>query len=289
MLRPVPAGSWRAGGGLREALFGVEWVPVPAGCRRVAGRWAVLGADAAGWRGLAAAGAACGYADLAELAGGGGGGGAGPGGGAGLAAGPGRGGAACRRAGGAARVAAGGCWGWCRGGWPRSGWRRSRLVVVTRGAVAAGPGEGVTDLAGAAVWGLVRSAQSEHPGRLVLADLPADGCGRRGGAGGAAAAGPGSRSWRSGTGWCYARRLARPAGGLVPPGAGDPAGAAAAGTVLVTGGTGTLGGLVARHLAGAGRARRLVLASRSGPAAPGAAALAAELAARGARGPGGGV
>ncbi|BBX45076.1 type I polyketide synthase [Mycobacterium cookii] len=46
------------------------------------------------------------------------------------------------------------------------------LVVSTRGAVAL-PGEDVTDLAGAAVWGLVRSAQTEHPGRIVLADSDA--------------------------------------------------------------------------------------------------------------------
>jgi polyketide synthase 12 len=46
------------------------------------------------------------------------------------------------------------------------------LVVSTRGAVAR-PGEDVTDLAGAAVWGLVRSAQTEHPGRIVLADSDA--------------------------------------------------------------------------------------------------------------------
>ena len=43
------------------------------------------------------------------------------------------------------------------------------LVVLTRGAVAL-PGEDVSDLAGAAVWGLVRSAQAEHPGRAVLVD-----------------------------------------------------------------------------------------------------------------------
>ena len=43
------------------------------------------------------------------------------------------------------------------------------LAVLTRGAVGL-PGEGVTDLAGAAVWGLVRSAQAEHPGRVVLVD-----------------------------------------------------------------------------------------------------------------------
>jgi polyketide synthase 7 len=43
------------------------------------------------------------------------------------------------------------------------------LAVLTRGAVALA-GEDVSDLAGAAVWGLVRSAQAEHPGRLVLVD-----------------------------------------------------------------------------------------------------------------------
>ncbi|MEU3752670.1 type I polyketide synthase, partial [Streptomyces olivoreticuli] len=46
----------------------------------------------------------------------------------------------------------------------------SRLVFVTCGAVSAGGGESVRDLAGAAVWGLVRSAQSENPGRFVLVD-----------------------------------------------------------------------------------------------------------------------
>ncbi|MFI1973432.1 SDR family NAD(P)-dependent oxidoreductase, partial [Streptomyces cinnamoneus] len=47
----------------------------------------------------------------------------------------------------------------------------SRLVVLTRGAIAAREGEGTTDPAAAAVWGLARSAQSENPGRFVLADL----------------------------------------------------------------------------------------------------------------------
>src|SRR5271156_4173568 len=46
------------------------------------------------------------------------------------------------------------------------------LVVSTRGAVGL-PGEDVADLAGAAVWGLVRSAQTEHPGRIVLVDSDA--------------------------------------------------------------------------------------------------------------------
>ncbi|MDT3440004.1 type I polyketide synthase [Pseudofrankia sp. BMG5.37] len=55
------------------------------------------------------------------------------------------------------------------------------------------------------------------------------------------------------------------------------------GTILVTGGTGTLGRLVARHLVTARGARHLLLASRSGPAAPGAGELVAELAALGAQ------
>ena len=46
------------------------------------------------------------------------------------------------------------------------------LVVLTRGAVAL-PGEDVADLAGAAVWGLVRSAQTEHPGHILLVDSDA--------------------------------------------------------------------------------------------------------------------
>ncbi|MGA7055404.1 MAG: beta-ketoacyl synthase N-terminal-like domain-containing protein, partial [Mycobacterium sp.] len=47
--------------------------------------------------------------------------------------------------------------------------RAGTLVVATRGAMALAR-EDVTDLAGAAVWGLVRSAQTEHPGRIVLVD-----------------------------------------------------------------------------------------------------------------------
>ncbi|MFD7734644.1 SDR family NAD(P)-dependent oxidoreductase, partial [Kitasatospora phosalacinea] len=45
-----------------------------------------------------------------------------------------------------------------------------RLVVRTRGAVAVVPGDAVSDPEASAVWGLVRSAQSEHPGRFVLVD-----------------------------------------------------------------------------------------------------------------------
>ena len=47
------------------------------------------------------------------------------------------------------------------------------LVVVTRRGIAVG--DEAPDLAFAPVWGLVRSAQSEHPGRFVLVDV--DGAG----------------------------------------------------------------------------------------------------------------
>ena len=47
----------------------------------------------------------------------------------------------------------------------------SRLVVVTGGAVEAVPGEGVRALAQAPVWGLLRSAQTENPGRFTLVDI----------------------------------------------------------------------------------------------------------------------
>ncbi|MFD4764542.1 SDR family NAD(P)-dependent oxidoreductase, partial [Streptomyces sp. NPDC058439] len=60
---------------------------------------------------------------------------------------------------------------WLAGERPAS----SRLVLVTRCAVDAGPGEGAPDLAAAAVWGLIRTAQSENPDRFVLLDLPATG------------------------------------------------------------------------------------------------------------------
>jgi len=46
-----------------------------------------------------------------------------------------------------------------------------RLVVVTQGAVAVDALEGIGDLSGSAVWGLVRSAQAENPGAFMLVDV----------------------------------------------------------------------------------------------------------------------
>ncbi|MEU0602272.1 type I polyketide synthase [Streptomyces sp. NPDC006393] len=47
----------------------------------------------------------------------------------------------------------------------------STLVVLTRLAVDTGAGERVESLPGASVWGLVRSARTEHPGRFRLVDI----------------------------------------------------------------------------------------------------------------------
>ncbi|MFJ3309356.1 SDR family NAD(P)-dependent oxidoreductase [Streptomyces sp. NPDC086549] len=150
-----------------------------------------------------------------------------------------------------------------------------RLVFVTRGAVAL-PGEDVTDLAGAAVWGLVRSAQSEDPDRFVLVDTDEDGDSA---VSLALASGESQVVVRDGA--AYGARLVR-----TPATQDDRARPAsvfsAEGTVLLTGATGTLGGLFARHLVTEHGVRRLLLTSRRGEQAPGMAELGRELAGLGA-------
>ncbi|MFJ4653377.1 type I polyketide synthase [Nocardia sp. NPDC088792] len=151
----------------------------------------------------------------------------------------------------------------------------SRLVLVTSGAVEVSPGEGTPDLASAALRGLVRSAQSEYPDRFVLADaadpvellalLPAG-----------LAAGEPQIAVRAGG--LRAARLMR-----APAPAADAAPFDPSGTVLITGASGVLGGLVARHLVREYGIRRLLLLGRRGADTPEAAALAADLGALGAR------
>ena len=156
----------------------------------------------------------------------------------------------------------------------------SRLVVVTERAVDAG-GDTPLDVRQAAVWGLVRAAQSENPGRLILAD--ADDLESAGGPL-LAAASLAEPEFAVRAGQVRVPRLVRaPARTTVPSAAAQnsPAPARSAGIVLITGASGALGSLAARRLAAAGQATGLVLLSRRGPAAPGAAALAAELAALG--------
>ncbi|GGT54187.1 hypothetical protein GCM10010226_33920 [Streptomyces phaeofaciens] len=150
----------------------------------------------------------------------------------------------------------------------------SRLVVVTRGAMAATAADPVTDPVAAAVWGLVRSAQTEHPGRFVLLDLDTESPGT---ALAALATGEPQLAVRDGV--ALAARLAR----TTPSARTEPAEPLdAEGTVLVTGGTGALGKVLARHLVAEYGVRQLLLTSRRGPAAPGAAELVAELEALGA-------
>jgi acyl transferase domain-containing protein len=151
----------------------------------------------------------------------------------------------------------------------------SHLVLLTRRAVAARPKE-AADPEQAAVWGLVRSAQSENPGRFTLVDID-DAPESLRAVRAAVAGGEPQLAIRAGA--ATAPRLARETAG---PGAADTAGIAAEGTVLITGGTGTLGGALARHLVLNHGVRRLLLAGRRGLQAPGAAELAAELAGLGA-------
>ncbi|MER7468498.1 SDR family NAD(P)-dependent oxidoreductase [Streptomyces sp. NPDC097981] len=150
----------------------------------------------------------------------------------------------------------------------------ARLVFLTRGAVEAVPGEGVSDLVHAPLWGLVRSAQSENPGRFVLVDVDAE-SDLADGLSAALALGESEVAVRGGS--VLVPRLARAA---VAADAGVEWDAD--GTVLVTGASGSLGGLFARHLVIEHGVRRLLLVSRRGEAAEGAAELSAQLAGLGA-------
>ncbi|MGC4804998.1 SDR family NAD(P)-dependent oxidoreductase [Micromonospora sp. DT233] len=158
-------------------------------------------------------------------------------------------------------------------------WAGARLVAVTRRAVATGPADTVDDLAHAPIWGLLRSAEREHPGRVGLLDL-----------GDADPAAVPAALRALGVEWQIAVR----GGDLLVPrltrySAGEGTTGVAAslggpgGTVVVTGGTGTLGALLARHLVGRHGVRQLLLLSRRGPDAPGAGDLADDLRAQGAQ------
>ncbi|WBP90368.1 type I polyketide synthase [Kitasatospora cathayae] len=152
----------------------------------------------------------------------------------------------------------------------------ARLVLLTHGAETAGPSTDATVLAQAAAHGLVRSAQSENPGRFLLVDLDDDPASTA--ALPTALAVPDEPRLAVRRGEVTAPRL-HP----VSTDGGDRAWSwDPAGTVLITGGTGTLGALVARHLVTDHGVRHLLLTGRRGPAAPGAAELVADLAALGA-------
>ncbi len=186
-LRPASADQVHAAGaGHLESLFRVEWTDVPAtAAPATAGlRWAVLGHDAVDLAGTGAQVRE--YTDLAGL-------------GAALDAGEPapdavfvlppagtRADDAVDAVHGAVNAALAAVQEWLAD----ERFAGTRLVWVTSGAVAVGRGAGVADLAGSAVRGLLRSAQSENPGQLVMIDLdrdrasvrPASGVGVRGAA-----------------------------------------------------------------------------------------------------------
>ncbi|MFF4503027.1 SDR family NAD(P)-dependent oxidoreductase [Streptomyces sp. NPDC001401] len=177
-----------------------------------------------------------------------------------------------------------------------SGSGDARLVLLTTRAVACTGGEELPNPAQSAVWGIGRAAQAEYPGRIVLADVDGDDASWRA-LPDALATGESQLALRNGH--AAVPRLARadgdrlsaakPGSSLLPASAdsadANPAGRGLDqdGTVLITGGTGALGALVARHLVTRHGVRSLLLTSRAGRSAPGAEELAAELTGLGAR------
>ncbi len=145
-----------------------------------------------------------------------------------------------------------------------------RLVFLTRGGIAVCPEEGVPDLASAPIWGLVRSAQSEHPERFVLVDW--DHSSSLATLSAALSTDEPQLALRENR--VYVPRLAR----VTSNTSKEPPVLNGKGTVLITGGLGGLGGLLARHLVVERGVRHLLLTSRKGLEAEGALELKAELA-----------
>ncbi|MFI6118182.1 beta-ketoacyl synthase N-terminal-like domain-containing protein, partial [Kitasatospora sp. NPDC051164] len=223
-----------ARGGFVDSLYRVEWTVLPVS-QAPAGRWAVLGAGGFG---------AERFADLAEL-------------GAAVDAGTAAPDAvflalesveASDDVASAVRAALHGVLGTVQEWLADERFSASRLVLVTRGAV----GAEVEDLVHAPVWGLVRSAQGENPDRLVLLDLDGGDFSREA-LSAALAAGEPELAVRGGA--VQVPRLAR---AQASPEEAVPV-FGPSGTVLVTGASGLLGGLVARHLVVGHGVRSLLL------------------------------
>ncbi|MGW6269156.1 type I polyketide synthase [Streptomyces sp. NPDC055060] len=169
----------------------------------------------------------------------------------------------------------------------------SRLVFVTRRAVAVDAETESPSPADAAAWGLIRTAQTENPGRFTVIDLADEDTVDAESFRAALGSGEPQVAIRDGDRQpLYVPRLVRElptdtgAGTPTPTGTGAGTGAdveapapetAAGGTVLITGGTGTLGSLFARHYATTGQAAHLLLTSRRGMDAPAAPQLVAEI------------
>ncbi|WUI10429.1 SDR family NAD(P)-dependent oxidoreductase [Micromonospora sp. NBC_00421] len=148
------------------------------------------------------------------------------------------------------------------------------LWLMTRGAVTVAPYDRLTDPGQGAIWGFGRVVSVEAPHRFGgLVDLPSRLDGRTAGRLAAILGGPhGEDQLAVRAPGVFVRRLVRAGLGDRPPARRFTP----AGTALITGGTGGLGARAARWLASAGT-EHVVLVSRRGPDAPGAAELAAEL------------
>jgi acyl transferase domain-containing protein/NADP-dependent 3-hydroxy acid dehydrogenase YdfG/acyl carrier protein len=142
-------------------------------------------------------------------------------------------------------------------------WATDERCADTRLVIAADP-DAVTT---APIWGLVRAAQLEHPDRFALVH-DQDGSGTPGLLAGALRSGHPQLLVRDGR--VLAPRIVRRTAAGEAPELG-------AGTVLITGGTGELGALVAERLVERHGVRHLILTSRRGAQAPGAAELTARL------------
>ncbi|MFE2975108.1 SDR family NAD(P)-dependent oxidoreductase [Streptomyces sp. NPDC059258] len=150
---------------------------------------------------------------------------------------------------------------------------RVLLTCVTRDAVAV-PGDEAFDLGSSVLWGMVRSAQTEHPGQFRIVDVSTVDLARPPLLEAALKRTDAQLAVRSGR--ILRPQLApHPAAEPVLPELGD-------GAVVITGGTGTIGRELARHLVTRWGARSLALLSRSGGGASGIEAFQEELTALGA-------
>ncbi|TXS49982.1 SDR family NAD(P)-dependent oxidoreductase [Streptomyces sp. uw30] len=164
VLRPVSAADLARAATGPDDLFRLDWVPAPADRTEAArtGHWAVVGdRDTAEWRESGVPTRH--YADLDALIGA-------------MEAGepaPSAVGLAVAANSGEVLSPIADLLGAMRTWLAQERWADTPLVALTTGAVAVHPasGTGTPDLSGAGAWGLVRSAISEHPGRLAVADV----------------------------------------------------------------------------------------------------------------------
>ena len=153
------------------------------------------------------------------------------------------------------------------------------LMVLTNHAVTISDDDHPVDPASAALWGLVRSAQTEDPGRIILIDTDSAASDPAASINPAAVLACNQPQLAIRNDTIHRARLSRisapePTTAPTPLGADD--------VVLITGGTGGLGAVLAQHLVTQRGVRRLILVSRRGPAASGATELAHDLGQHGA-------